>query len=90
MSRFQLLVVLISSLSSFVLVILAWLHSNARLTDAVASMNRNFDRMDKRFEAIDRKFEGIEKRLDRIDGDLKEFYGTTKRLEGRVDEISRR
>ena len=45
-------------------------------------MNQRFDRVDKRLDRIDN-------RLDRVGNDLREFYGSNRKLEGRVDELSR-
>ena len=46
--------------------------------------------MNRRFDEVDRKFESVHRRLDRIDDDLKQFHSVTGRLEGRIDELSRR
>ena len=50
-----------------------------------------------RFAAMDKRMDGTDKRLDKIDADLvainadlKQFYGMTTKLEGRMDEISKR
>ena len=55
-----------------------------------ADMNRRFDEVDRRFGAIDRRLDGLDARLDRIGGDLKHFHNVTGKIEGRIDELSRR
>ena len=39
---------------------------------------------------MSRQFAEIHRRLDVIDGDLKHFHNVTGRLEGRIEELSRR
>ncbi len=70
MSKLQFISLLAPSVGSFVLVILAWLHSNGRLTDLKESMNRQFD-------AVDRRFGEINRRLELIEREQKEFFTVT-------------
>jgi len=101
MSRLETVALLsssIGSIGSFVLVILAWINSNARVSD----MNAKFDSklsdlttdfksdMHRQFDEVSRQFGEVNRRLTLIKTDLKQFYGITQKLEGRVDEISRR
>jgi hypothetical protein len=52
---------------------------NLRLHELKAEMNLKFDKLDRRMDKVD-------DRLDGIDGELKRFV----KLEGRVEELSRR
>jgi hypothetical protein len=54
------------------------------------AIDRRFDLVDKRFDAVDKRFNRIEDKLDLIQRDMSDFNGITKKLEGRVDEISQR
>lgn len=82
MSNAQFIALLTPSVGSVVLVILAWLYANARLSDLRSETNRQFEGVNSRLDRID-------SRLDRVDADLREFYGSNRKLEGRVDELSR-
>ena len=97
MSKLQFLSLLSPSVGSLVLVMLAWMNSNARLSDLKENMNQRFEQVNQRFEqvnqrfaAVDRQFERMDARLLRIENDQREFYGVTQKLEGRIDEIARR
>ena len=65
MNRLEFVSLLIPCVGSFVLVILAWMFSNARLSR-------------------------IETTVGTIQHDLQEFYRITGKLEGRVEEMSRK
>ena len=104
MSKLQFITLLSPAIGSFVLVLLAWMQSNSRLADLKENMNQRFEQMTQRFEqvdqwfeqvtqrfaAVDRQFDRMDARLLRIENDQREFYGITRKLEGRIDEISRR
>ncbi len=41
-------------------------------------------------EDMNRRFDGVERRLELIEGDQKRFFSLTGRMDGRIDELSRR
>lgn len=65
------------------LVVLSWIQTNSRLSDLKEGMNQ-------RFNQVDQRFNQVESRLTRLEGDYRDFYGLEKKLDGRVDELSRR
>ena len=76
MTNLQFLALLIPSIGSLILVVLAWLHQNTRLADLKADV---------------RQFQSdVNKRLDTIDNHLMNFYNVSGKLEGRIEELSRR
>ena len=83
MNQLQFIALITTAASSFVLVILAWLQSNVR-TSRVESL---LDTVAQR-QAADMK--EIRDRLTTIDNHLMTFYTVTGRLEGRIDELSRK
>ena len=83
MSNVQFIALIVPSISSFVLVILAWMFSNARLSRLESTM----DSSNAKHEAA---FTDIRNRLSNIDNHLMTFYTVTGRLEGRLDELSAR
>ena len=89
MSETQFIALLTPSVGSVVLVILAWLYANSRLSDLRSDTGRHFDGLHKRLDRIDSRLDRLDDRLDRVDQDLREFYGSNRKLEGRVDELSR-
>ena len=90
MSKLQFISLLSPAIGSFVLVLLAWMQSNSRLSDLKDNMNQRFEQVNQRFAAVDQQFDRMDARLLRIESDQREFYGITRKLEGRIDEISRR
>ena len=127
MSRLQFLALLSPSVGTFVLVILAWMHSNLRLNDLRESTNTRFGDVDRQFGAaradvnrqfsdlraetnrqfgemradtnrqfgelradMNRQFDETNRRLGLIESDQKQFYAVTGKLDGRIDEISRK
>ncbi len=46
--------------------------------------------MNQRFGAVDKQFDRMDARLLRIEHDQREFYGIARKLEGRVDELSKK
>lgn len=105
MTRLQFIALLTPSVGSFVLVVLAWMHSNSRLSDLKESMDRRFTSMgesmksqfadvDRRFhdmaENMNRRFDEVNRRLELIEKDQKDFFTVTGKLDGRIDELSRR
>ena len=76
MTNLQFLALLSPSIGSLILVVLAWLHQNTRLADLKADV---------------RQFQSdVNKRLDTIDSHLMNFYNVSGKLEGRIEELSRR
>lgn len=105
MTRIQFIALLSPSIGSLVLVILAWLHQNQRLTDLRADTNRQFDdaRADtnRQFDDLRRQFHDLRgdthRQFTEVNGtlatlaaDYRNFYGMEQKLEGRVDELSKR
>ena len=101
MTNLQFIMLLSPSIGSFVLVILGWLHQNQRLTDLRADTNRQFDSMktgidmrfgevNRQFGEVNRQFEQVNQRLATLADDYRTFYGMEQKLEGRVDELSKR
>lgn len=82
MTNLQFLSLLIPSVSSVVLVVLAWLNQNQRLSDLRTDMAQQFAGMDRQFDRVD-------KRLTLIEGDQKQFFKITGTLEGRIEQLSR-
>ena len=52
-------------------------------------MNQRFEQVDQRFLAVDKQFDRMDARLLRMEHDQREFYGSTRKLESRVDELSK-
>jgi septal ring factor EnvC (AmiA/AmiB activator) len=97
MSKLQFISLLSPAVGSFVLVLLAWMQSNSRLADLKENMNQRFAEVNQRFAQVDQRFERVDKQFDRMDAQLlriendqREFYGITRKLEGRVDELSKK
>ncbi len=59
---------------------------NRRFTEMNVDMNRRFAEMS---TDISRQFGEVNRRLTKLEDDYLEFYGMEKKLEGRVDELSR-
>ena len=82
MGNVQAVAVLASSVGSFVLVILAWMFSNARLS-----------RLETHLDAASAKHSAdmaeIRSGLSQIDNHLMTFYTVTGKVEGRLEELSR-
>lgn len=76
MTKLQFIALLSPSLGSLVLVVLAWMHQNQRLTDLRTDSNRQFDE--------------VKGALLTLASDYRHFYGMEQKLEGRVDELSKR
>ncbi len=76
MTNLQFLLLLSPSLGSLILVVLAWLHQNTRLADLKADVRQLQS--------------DVNKRLDTIDSHLMNFYNVSGKLEGRIEELSRR
>lgn len=90
MTNLQFYLLLSPAIGSFVLVILAWLHQNSRLTDLRQDTDRRFDDVTRRFDDATRRFDGVDARLSALAADYRTFYGMEQKLEGRVEELSRR
>lgn len=73
-----------------ILVILGWLHQNMRLSDLRSDFNRQFDNMDQRLDRMDQRLDRMDERLRLIEGDQKQFFTVTGKLDGRIDELSRK
>ncbi len=87
MTNLQFVALLSPAIGSFVLVILAWLHQNQRISDLRADTNRHID--DLRADT-NRQFDQMNQKLATLAGDYRTFYGMEQKLEGRVDELSKR
>lgn len=87
MTNVQFISLLSTAIGSFVLVILAWLHQNQRLSDLRANTNRQF--ADSRADT-NRQFAEVKTSLATLTSDYQHFYGMEQKLEGRVDELSKR
>ena len=109
MTNVQFISLLSTAIGSFVLVILAWLHQNQRLSDLRADTNRQFadSRADTNRQFADlrtdtnrqfadsradtsRQFAEVKTSLATLTSDYQHFYGLEQKLEGRVDELSKR
>ena len=67
-----------------VLAILAGiLFNRSDVKELRAEMRARFDRVDARFDQVDARF-------NRVDADLRQVYAFTGKLEGRIDEISKK
>lgn len=112
MSNVQFISLLSTAIGSFVLVILAWIHQNQRLsdlrmdmsqqfadaradtnrqfTDTRADTNRQFADVQRQFTDVQRQFTEVRGSLATLTEDYQRFYGMEQKLEGRVDELSKR
>lgn len=97
MTNLQFISLLSTAIGSFVLVILAWLHQNQRLTDQrvdtqgqFGEVQRQFGEVQRQFGDIQRQFGEVKSALATLSTDYQNFYGLEQKLEGRVDELSRR
>ncbi len=97
MTNFQFISLLSTAIGSFVLVILAWLHQNQRLTDQRVDTQRQFGDMQRQFGEVQRQFGDMQRlfgevksALATLSADYQNFYGLEQKLEGRVDELSKR
>jgi len=81
MDKLQLIALMSPAVGSFVLVILAWMQSNARLGDLKEdlgrrigaldnNMNRQFDNVDQRFETVNRQFDTMNRQFDTVNSRL--------------------
>ena len=77
MSTLQFITLLSPAVGSCVLVILAWMQANTRLTDQKENTNLRFAElqrdMDRQFEQVNRQITQIGVRMDRIENDQKQF-----------------
>ena len=83
MTKLQFISLLVPAVGSVVLVLLAWLHQNQRFSDLRADMRTQF-------AGSDRRLDRIEAQMDTLASDYRNFYGMEQKLEGRVDELSKR
>ena len=104
MTNTQFYLLLSPAIGSLVLVVLAWIHQNQRISDLRADTNRQFDNVQRQFENVQRQFENVQRQFDDVNRQLHEvrgslntlssdyhnFYGMEQKLEGRVDELSKR
>lgn len=67
---------------------------NTKFADMKADTNRQFSEVNTKLADLkadmNRQFTEVNRRLDIVDSDLKQFHTITGKLEGRVDELSRR
>ena len=94
MNKLQFVSIMVTVASSFVLVLPAWMQSNARMsrleTMLDSSINRQSADMKEVRENRTSDMKEIRDRLTTIDNHLMTFYTVTGKLEGRIDELSRR
>ena len=90
MTNLQFISLLSTAIGSFVLVILAWLHQNQRLTDQRVDTQRQFGEVQRQFGEMQRQFSEVKSSLATLSADYQHFYGMEQKLEGRVDELSKR
>lgn len=83
MSKPQFIALLAPAVSSFVLVILAWMQSNVRLSHVESSLDMAVNK-----QAADMK--EVRDGLNAIHNHLMTFYTITGKLEGRIEELSRK
>ena len=83
--------------STFLSVFIGVLMNRRDVTTLKEDMNRQFDTVNRQFDAVNRQFDTVARQFSEVNGrlthleqDLREFYGMEKKLEGRVDELSRR
>ena len=92
MGKLQFTSLLGPAVASFVLVLLAWMQSNSRMTDLKENMVQRFadsDRklsdlraeMNGRFESVDQQFNGVNRQFDRIDRQFDSMGQRMERLE---------
>lgn len=97
----QFIALLIPALGSILLVILAWMQANSRLSDLRTDTHRQFDGVNRQLEGLNRRIDSAEGALDQkisalagqvttLASDYRSFYGLEQKLEGRVDELSKR
>lgn len=98
MTNLQFYLLLSPAIASLMLVVLAWLHQNQRISDLRADTNRHFDELradtNRQFVELradtNRQFVEVKGVLATLAGDYRTFYGMEQKLEGRVDELSKR
>ncbi len=108
MTNLQFYLLLSPAVGSLVLVVLAWLHQNQRLSDLRADTNRHIDDLrsdtNRQFADVNRQFADVHRQFDDVhrqfvemraalatlSADYRTFYGMEQKLEGRVDELSKR
>ena len=83
MTNVQFISLMSTAIGSFVLVILAWLQANQGLGDLRADTSRQYT-------DVNRQFGEIRASLTTLSADYQRFYGMEQKLEGRVDELSKR
>ena len=90
----QFIALLIPALGSILLVILAWMQANSRLSDLRTDTHRQFDGLNRRIDsaegALDQKISALAGQVTTLASDYRSFYGLEQKLEGRVDELSKR
>ncbi len=63
---------------------------DARVMALSDRVDSRFNRVDARFDRVDARFDQVDARFNRVDVDLRQFYAVTGKLEGRIDEISKK
>ncbi len=85
MTNLQFLSLLMPAIGSLVLVMLAWLNQNSRVTDLRGEMYRGLDQLGKqvgaRFDAVDVRLDAIDRRLDHVDARLDKVEGHLSRID---------
>lgn len=90
MTNGQFISLLSTTAASVVLVILAWLNQNQRLSDLREDINRRFVELKGDLKAdLNTRFNEVDRRLVLIESDQKRFFEVTGKLDGRIDQLSR-
>ena len=94
MTKLQFISLLSPAVGSFVLVLLAWLQANLRLNDLQTDTTRQISDLradtNRQFGEVQRQFDKVNATLETLSTDYRNFYGMEQKLEGRVDELSKR
>ncbi|WP_419804422.1 hypothetical protein [Terriglobus sp.] len=94
MNKLQFVSIMVTVASSFVLIVLAWMQSNVRMSRIETMLDSVVNRQSADMKDVrDRQtadMREVRDRLDTIDNHLMTFYTITGKLEGRIDELSRR
>ncbi len=94
MNKLQFVSIMVTVASSFVLVVLAWMQSNVRMSRLKTMLDSSITRQSADMKEVRENrtsdMKEIRDRLTTIDNHLMTFYTVTGKLEGSIDELSRR
>lgn len=85
MSRLQFIALLSPSIGSFVLIIVAWMHSNLRLNDLKDSMNARFGDVSRQFGDVNRRFVDVNRQFDEMRADMNRQFDEVNRRLGLIE-----